>query len=133
MTSWYLDASAIVKLSFAEAETRALRRWMASVADDVLVTSELSIAEVMRAAARAGAPADRALAVVDAFEHLVVDRTVLIEAERMSGADLRTLDAVHLASARVLGHELAGVVTYDRRLAAAAEAHSFTVVAPGAG
>jgi len=33
---------------------------------------------------------------------------------------LRTLDAIHLAAARLLGDDLAGIVTYDRRMTEAA-------------
>lgn len=131
MTVWYLDASAIVKLAFAEAETRALRRWVASVGSDTLATSALSIAEVMRAADRAGADGDHALAVVDAIDHLDVDRTVLVEAGRIARPDLRTLDAIHLASAMAFGAELGAVLTYDRRMAVAATGLSLPVHAPG--
>ena len=131
MTVWYLDASAIVKLAFAEAETKELRRWLRSVGGDTLATSALSIAEVMRAADRAGADADHALEVVDAMDHLEVDRTLLVEAGRIARPELRTLDAIHLASAMTFGAELGALLTYDRGMAAAARGLSLLVHAPG--
>ena len=44
--------------------------------------------------------------------------------------ELRTLDAIHLASALSLGDDLAAVLTYDRRMADAAESRGLVVVAP---
>lgn len=44
---------------------------------------------------------------------------------------LRTLDALHLASALELGDDLSGLITYDTRMAGAAAALGLAVVAPG--
>jgi predicted nucleic acid-binding protein len=48
----------------------------------------------------------------------------------MSPVGLRSLDAIHLATALVLGPDLAGIVAYDRRLARAADGHGITVWSP---
>ena len=44
--------------------------------------------------------------------------------------ELRSLDSIHLATARRLGEDLGEVVTYDERMAAAATAMGFKVSAP---
>lgn len=51
-------------------------------------------------------------------------------AAQMEPATLRTLDAVHLASALTLGEDLAGVLTYDRRMSDVAEERDVMVLAP---
>lgn len=128
----YLDASAIVKLVVPEPETPAL---LAALRGDAeRVTSGLSIVEVHRAIARIGARPTvtaRADAVLERLALMPVDDAVLRDAARLEPADLRTLDAIHLAAARSLLPDLAGVVTYDRRLGLAATAAGLDVMAPG--
>ena len=128
----YLDSSAIVKLVQAEAESSALRRFLRIHQADGRVTSALARVEVVRAVARGGpaavSQARRQLARVDQVN---LDRRLLDDAATLSpGAVLRSLDAVHLASARLLGSELRAVVTYDRRMADAALALGLPVEAP---
>jgi uncharacterized protein len=43
---------------------------------------------------------------------------------------LRTLDAIHVAAALVLGDDLESMVTHDDRLAQAALANGIAVIAP---
>jgi predicted nucleic acid-binding protein len=59
-----------------------------------------------------------------------VDRRILAAAAALEPAELRTLDAIHLATALAVREDLAGLVTYDRRLAAAAERLDLEVFAP---
>jgi predicted nucleic acid-binding protein len=61
-----------------------------------------------------------------------LDDDLLDTAAHLDTPALRSLDAIHLASALALGKGLAAVVSYDRRMAAAAERLGLTVVAPGA-
>lgn len=128
-TIWYLDTSALAKLVRPEAETRALRRWLASRR---WVGSDLHRSELRRAAARAGgrapARADRLLAEVDL---VAINAEVFDHAGRLSPPSLRSLDALHLAAARLLGGDLAGLVCYDDQLAAAAAELGIPVQAPG--
>lgn len=132
MTVWYLDSSAIVKFAVAENESDALAAWRSDLDDDdVVMTCELAIAEVLRAVARVEGDSEVALAHLDALEQLVVDRDLLLAATRLDPAELRTLDAIHLAAATAAGEDLGGVVTYDERMAAAAEALGLTTLAPG--
>ncbi|MDP9419380.1 MAG: hypothetical protein M3P53_04410 [Actinomycetota bacterium] len=65
------------------------------------------------------------------MEQLVVTRDLLLAASRLEPAELRTLDAIHLAAATGAGEDLGGVVSYDDRMTAAAEALGLTTLAPG--
>jgi predicted nucleic acid-binding protein len=133
LTVWYLDSSAIVKFAVAERESVALARWRSGLDDgDVLMTCELAVAEVLRAVGRVGADTRVALAHLDALDHLAVDRDLLLSAGALAPTSVRTLDAIHLAAALAAGEDLGGVVTYDDRMAAAAEELGLTSVAPGA-
>ena len=126
----YLDSSAILKLIFEESETAGLaaflERW------PVLVSSGLARVEVMRIAARVD---DRAVEreanrVLRAVNLVRVDDGIIAAAAAIKPAGLRSLDALHLATAHTFGHHLAGMVVYDRRLAAAARDHALIVWAP---
>lgn len=119
MAVTYLDSSAIVKLAVAEPESDALRRHLRR--RHPLVSSALARTEVLRAllpAGRAGTTAGRA--VLARLELLRVNDRVLADAASLEPAELRTLDAIHLATARRFGNELSLVVTYDDRMASAA-------------
>ena len=131
MNVWYLDSSAIVKFAVAEPESARLAAWRARLdADDVLMTCELAVAEVLRAVGRVDGDMDVALAHLDALEQLVVDRDLLLEAGRLAQGAMRILDAIHLAAALAAGEDLGGVVAYDDRLSAAAEEFGLTPLAP---
>ncbi len=125
----YLDASALVKLVVPEPETPALL--------DVLrhrpapVSSALAYVEVIRGVRRHHAPAvASARRLMSGLELLAIDEPLLYAAADLEQESLRSLDAVHVAAARALGDDLGEFVTYDRRLAEAAEAHGLPVVAP---
>lgn len=126
----YIDTSALVKLVVAEAETGALRSWI-DIDDPTLVSCDLARAELLRAVRRA-AP-DRAVqarAVLDSITLVAVATATFEAAGRLDPAVVRTLDALHVAAALELGDDLAGIVTYDDRLADAARANGIAVVAP---
>ena len=112
----YLDSSALVKLVVREAATDALRVWVA--AHPAAVTSALAVTEVRRAISclspRRGL-SDRARLVLDGVALLAVDQDVLERAARLAPKELRTLDAIHIASALSLGADLLAFVTYDDR------------------
>jgi len=127
-----MDSSAIVKLAVLERESAALSAWRRRLGEDeALVTCELAVAEVLRAVRRVGGDEDVALAHLDALEQLVVDRDLLLDAGRLEPTGTRTLDALHLASARLVADDLGGVVTYDNRMAAAAQDLGLPTLAPG--
>jgi predicted nucleic acid-binding protein len=132
VSAWYLDSSAIVKLAVEEPESAALQAWRTDIAPDVeLVTSELAITEVLLAVARVDGDLHVARAHLDSLDHLVLDRDLLLAAAGLVPTRLRTLDAIHLAAAMTLGDDLAGIITYDERMADAAASLALTPVAPG--
>jgi predicted nucleic acid-binding protein len=125
----YIDSSAIVKLAVAEPESRALRRALSR--RTTLVTSALARTEVARALLPLGPEAvQRGDEVLRRVQLLRVNDRVLIEAGRLEPPELRSLDAIHLASARQLGASLTRIVTYDARMADAARACGWSVLAP---
>lgn len=132
MRTCYLDASALVKLGTVEAETDALRAALSAY--DARVTNRLATVEVARALARRGATTARLVgAVADAFTGLAImelDHAIADAAGHIAPSTLRSLDAIHLASALTLAPELEALVTYDARLADAARAAGLTVVTP---
>lgn len=123
----YLDSSALVKLVDVEPESQALKRHLA--AHPSRVSSALSTAEVIRAARRHGPKAvRRARVILDQLDLLAVNPEVLDAAGMLDPLALRTLDAIHLASALRL--EAGELVTYDVRMARAAETVGLSAFSP---
>lgn len=128
----YLDSSAILKLVRQEAETAALQGWLLDQPDEAAVTSELGRVEVLRVARRFGdAAIAEARALVGDLDLVPLNRVVQDLSVELGDAALRTLDALHLASALLLGDTLTALVTYDQRLATATRSQGLNVVAPG--
>jgi uncharacterized protein len=127
----YLDSSAFVKLFLPEPDSAALARYLAS--RPLRVSAMLLRTEVLRAAVRATLSPQRMLLVrglLDSLVYIGADVTLSDEAGIMRPAELRYLDAVHLASARTVGRKLEALVTYDQRLAGAAAWYGMPVVSP---
>lgn len=127
---WYVDTSALVKTVVEEPESRALLRWLAD--KDRLVACELVRVETVRAV-RVSDPAavPRAREVAASVTLIRLDDRLYDLAADLEAASLRSLDAVHLAAALSVGNDLAGVVTYDARMEAAAVQLHLHVEAPG--
>lgn len=124
----YLDSSALVKLIAREPETVALRgelvRWPRRV------SSSLAAIELTRAARRLGVRATpTAPRVLAGLQLLAIDPIVPI-ARHIGGTLLRSLDAIHLATAASISAELGALITYDRRMLADAEALGLPVLSP---
>jgi uncharacterized protein len=127
----YLDASALVKLVVAELETPALLALLKEYPDRI--SSALSVVELHRALRRAAAPAAehrRATEVLSRVALLRTDDDTLKRSAELAPGDLRSLDAIHLATALSVGDDLAGLVAYDLRLGAAAARLKLPVLAP---
>ena len=132
----YLDTSALVKLVLVEAQSGDLADWLDERVEMRWITSTLADVELPRAIIRAGqraslASAPAVLARLDRFE---IDDVVRSTAASFEDPGLRTLDAIHLATARVAASvaRLEAFVTYDGRLAEAADALGLPIAAPGA-
>lgn len=123
----YLDASAIVKLVIDEPESITLLHWYHE--SERTITSRIGVVEVRRAVNRREHDPGQLRAVLARLEVFELDAEVDALAGRISPPGLRTLDAIHVATA--LG--IPGVdafVTYDDRLAEAARAAGLPVVRP---
>ena len=131
MSIYYIDTSAALKLLVEESHSASFVGFYDSHRDEHWVSSALLRVEVVRTVKR-GAPELLASAydLLDAFGYLPIGDTI-IDAAMAEGSPLpRSLDAIHLASARRLGDGLTGLVTYDERLAAAAGSSGLTIVSP---
>jgi predicted nucleic acid-binding protein len=127
----YVDSSALLKLVVREPETAALE---ADLADrDGLVASRLAVVECRRAAQRAshGRVLQTVDQILDAIYLIEVTPAMLDDAAAVDPPVLRSLDAIHLATALSVGDPDLEVITYDRRFAEAARANGLTVVQPG--
>ena len=131
MSLVYLDSSALVKLVVAEPESSALADFLRGRSERV--SSAVALTEVPRALRRAGFGANerrRSREVMARIALVDVDRRILVAAAALDPPALRSLDAIHLATALAVREDLATIVTYDRRLAAAAERVHLEVSAP---
>lgn len=135
MSTLYVDSSALLKRVIAETESSALRSVLrqADGAGDLLTSSSLAWVEVWRALRRAGVDAVQPLALtaLSGIAEFPLTQAVLVRARRVGNDSLRSLDAIHLASALAVGADT--VLTYDDRLAESADAVGFVVLAPASG
>lgn len=127
----YLDTSATVKLVAAEQDSAALINWLNDHPDENLTTNAIGHIELIRAAARTG-PDATALArnVASTIDTLVLTDAIASAAATMPPAELRTLDAIHLATAHTHRQSLTALCAYDRRLLDAAESRGLPTVSP---
>jgi predicted nucleic acid-binding protein len=126
----YFDSSALVRLVVPSPHSAALHRWWARAASRA-VSSQIARTEVIRAVRRtAPATLDAARELLDDVVLTTVTLALLDSAARLDPLPLRSLDAIHLATALDLGGDLEGFVTYDERLADAARRNGMAVVSP---
>jgi predicted nucleic acid-binding protein len=126
----YLDTSAALKLVLPEAETERLELWLAERAGIPRVSSRLLRIELLRAVTR-NAPhrMSRANVVLSAVALLSID-DVAPTAEVIGDTMLRSLDAIHLATAHEVRTDLTAFVCYDKRLCDSAQALGLPVETP---
>jgi uncharacterized protein len=118
-----------VKLPLREAESKALLQDL--VEWDGFVSSSLLGVEALRACARYGVGYERAArGWIEGLSLMPIDDGILDIAAELEPAGVRSLDALHLATAISLGDEIGPFFTYDDRLARAAEENGLTVAQP---
>jgi uncharacterized protein len=132
----YLDSAAVVKLVRKEMHSDDLVAWLNTYKDVPLVTSALVEVEVPRALRRAAPQALIGVpTAVGRLFRLEIDSTVRATAAAFTEPTLRSLDAIHLATAQILTNEsgttLIAFVTYDRRLLDSAKAAGLPTASPG--
>jgi predicted nucleic acid-binding protein len=128
---YYADTSAVIKLLAEETHSPALAAFYDEHADAGWVSSSLLKIELMRAVTRVMPvllPDARDL--LHAFSYVAMDDEVVDGTMNEPDRALRSLDAIHLATARIFGDELDGLVSYDDRLLRAAEDAGLATVSP---
>lgn len=128
----YLDTSAFLKTVVDEPQSQALQTYLERVDGPAFVSSSLLAVEARRGVLR-NRPArlprvDMALSRVTLLD---VSGQVIESAGRLPDPRLRSLDAIHLATALLIRDDLHVLLTYDDRLAAAARTHGLTTASPG--
>ena len=125
----YLDASAAAKLILREPESDALVTWLGG--EPQLASSALIRVELIRLVKREQPEQlKRARRLLADFVMREIDDEVLDRAGELAPETLRALDAIHLATASLLGPDLEAVVTYDRRMIEAARVYGLPVASP---
>jgi predicted nucleic acid-binding protein len=133
----YLDSAAIVKLAHTEPGTAELAGWLNDRPNLPLVTSSLAEVEVPRALRRSAPLSLPAVpTVLGRLYRLAIDSVIRATAAAFADPHLRSLDAIHLATAQFAagqpGTAFEAFVTYDKRLLAAAAMVGLPVASPGA-
>lgn len=127
---YYLDTSAAVKLLIEEEGSTELADWVAEH-DRAVFSGDLLRTELLRVTRRV-APhlMVQARAILDALVIVTISTEVCERAAMLEPRALRSLDALHLATALEVGDELQAVITYDRHLSRGAENLGIKVLAP---
>lgn len=124
----YLDTSAAMKLVIIEAESERLKGYLHGLGDAEIMASALLETELRRAADANGAGQAEATAVLDGVNLVEAPRAVFREAGLLRAPRLRSLDALHLATA--LRHDAHVLVSYDDRLLGAAALLGLATASP---
>lgn len=128
----YLDSSGLLKLALEERESSAFTDWLSVRDATPWVSSELAKVEVIRACRRVNADAlPQARALLSQLDLIPLSTDILDDAAELDAPDLRSLDALHLASALSIRSDLSAFIAYDRRLVAAASAAGLESLQPG--
>jgi uncharacterized protein len=124
----YVDTSALAKLVLDESESLAMEEVFKRTP---LTSSALLVTELLRTVRRDFPErSDHAIALLDHIDTMPIDPDVLMLAGFVGAPGLRALDAIHLVTAAMLYPEVSPLITYDRRLAAAAKAFGLQVASP---
>ena len=132
MSLYYADTSAVIKLLAEERCSAAFASFYDDHVDGEWVSSALLRIEVTRAVLRARpALLPDARDLLTAFSYIAIDDDIVEAAASEPDRMLRSLDAIHLATARLLAPELDVLVSYDDRLIKAAAQAGLATFSPG--
>lgn len=127
----YLDTSAFLKTVLTEVQSPALRSYLETVDDPRFISSTLLTVEARRSVLRNDATRlPRTDVALDQVEQVEMSDVVLEKASRLPDPLLRTLDAIHVATAVLIREDVDVLITYDKRMLAVAAAHGLPVAAP---
>lgn len=127
----YLDSSALVTVVVERQHARALRRFLDANATVKTCTNTIGFVETVRTCDQIGGFPNLMSALLREHSEIKLTDTIRDAAARVPGL-VRSLDAIHVASAEQLGSELRALVTYDGRMAEAARKAGLPVAMPGA-
>jgi predicted nucleic acid-binding protein len=128
---YYADTSAVIKLLVEESHSQAFAAFYDEHAEAEWVSSALLRIELTRAVTRARpALLPDARDLLLAFSYLAIDDEIVDGAMNEPDRGLRSLEAIHLATARVLADDLAGIISYDDRLLKASADAGLTALSP---
>jgi uncharacterized protein len=128
---YYADTSAVIKLLAEEAHSKAFAAFYDAHADAEWTSSALLRIELTRAVNRAlPALLPDARDLLRAFSYIAIDEEVVDGAINEPDRGLRSLDAIHLATARILAEDLDAIVSYDERLLKAANEAGLVTLSP---
>jgi predicted nucleic acid-binding protein len=126
----YFDTSALAKLVVNESESVALREWLAARTGTPMVTNTVGVVELQRLAAKVSQQASAAaVLLLGRIGTLQLTATAIALAAQLPPPEVRTLDALHVASAAGLGG-LEALVSYDQRMIQAARGYGLPVASP---
>lgn len=123
----YVDTSAAASLLKTEAQSLALKEWLVN-SESSLISSAILETELRRVAMRTGASQTRATAILMRIAQVQLDQPILRSAGQLKGPFLRSLDAIHIQTALMIGART--VLTYDKRMMEAAAYFDMDVLAP---
>ncbi|MGP7999659.1 MAG: type II toxin-antitoxin system VapC family toxin [Streptosporangiaceae bacterium] len=131
MSLYYADTSAVIKLLVADSYSKAFAAFYDAHADVEWVSSALLRIELTRAVTRAlPALLPDARDLLLAFSFVAIDDDIVEAAMNEPDRGLRSLDAIHLATARILGEDLDAIVSYHDGLLKAATDAGLPTVSP---
>ena len=132
MSLYYADTSAVIKLLVEETHSKAFAAFYDAHTDAEWVSSALLRIELTRAVARAmPALLPEARDLLTAFSYIAIDDEIVDGAMSEPNRGLRPLDAIHLATARLLAPELEALVSYHDRMSKAAWDAGLATISPG--
>ena len=124
----YVEPSALFKLVVEEESARVdtvLAAWPHQLSSAI---TAVEMGRAVRRATESDAVVRRADDLVAQVPLIALDAAVIRLAAELPPRTLRSLDAIHLATALSLGEDLGAFLTYDRRLGAAATAAGVTAL-----
>jgi predicted nucleic acid-binding protein len=128
----YLDTSAFIKLVREEAESRPLNDYLRHLQGPRFTSSKLLAVEARRGTLRSAPKRlPRVDLMLDRVAQLDISDAVIETASRLPDPMLRTLDAIHLATALLIRDDVDVLISYDDRLLAAAASHGLSTATPG--
>ena len=126
----YIDTSALLRVVFPDDSTPAVERLLADPGTE-LISSALLWVEARRGTARrAPRRLPRVDLLLDRVHAIAIGDAVIASAGHLPDPLLRSLDAIHLATALLIREDIELLLTYDDRLAGAARAHGIPTAAP---